>query len=234
MKDQSKHTGMQNTDLKNNELQSTELPEVLSAFMDSELSADELDRLLEKDASQWASDFDRLHRVNHAIHHEASPLEIDTQSFLQSMHNKMAQEEASVAHAENVVPIPEASKVRNLSEPSTKNTGARKPTWLFGGAVFGGALAASVAFVVVLGGNLLLDNGVGKDQGVEQVANNLDVNSQIAPIESLKNNSGLENNERLQEYLKRHAEQSALTSGQGMMPMARVVSYPAPSSTQEK
>lgn len=220
MKDQSKPTRDQNADVK----------EAVSAFMDSELSAEELDALLAKDASQWASSFDQLHSVNHAIHHENSPLTVDTQSFLAGMHDKMAMEEVAAAQADNVVSMT-TSRVSERVEHSTER---RKPTKLFGGVMFGGAIAASVAFAVVLGGNLLLNPNGGSEPSVDQVANTFEADTQIAPIESLKDDSALANNERLQEYLKRHAEQSALTSGQGMMPMARVVSYPTETSEQEK
>ncbi|ADZ90147.1 hypothetical protein [Marinomonas mediterranea] len=220
MKDQSKPTRDQNADVK----------EAVSAFMDSELSAEELDALLAKDASQWASSFDQLHSVNHAIHHENSPLVVDTQSFLAGMHDKMAMEEAAAGQSDNVVSM----TTSRVSERVEHSTGRRKPTKLFGGVMFGGAIAASVAFAVVLGGNLLLNPNGGSEPSVDQVANTFEADTQIAPIESLKDDSALANNERLQEYLKRHAEQSALTSGQGMMPMARVVSYPTETSEQEK
>ena len=46
------------------------------------------------------------------------------------------------------------------------------------------------------------------------------------PLTALSAEEALENNERLQNYLRQHAQQASMTVGQGMIPMAKVVGYP--------
>ena len=98
-----------------------------------------------------------------------------------------------------------------------------RPVWQV--MLSGVAIAASVTFVIIFGGNALLTTDTISPNLMAEVRSPVN-NLVITPLSELNKESLLVDNVRLQNYLRQHAEQAAMTVGQGMIPMARVVSYP--------
>lgn len=87
------------------------------------------------------------------------------------------------------------------------------------------AVAASVTFVIIFGGNALLTPEAENLNFTADTQSSITSNA-VTSLAEL-NKGGLQvDNVRLQNYLRQHAEQASMTVGQGMIPMARVVSYP--------
>ena len=126
---------------------------------------------------------------------------------------------------------------------STKQPSESKPWWK---AVAGLSIAASVALAVVIGARF---NPLVETQGVQQLASKTQVKVVTPEITLVKgpsmiaqSNSELEGvdekvlqqaQERLNSYLKQHAQDSALGQGRTAMPFARVVNFEA-TSKQDK
>ena len=126
---------------------------------------------------------------------------------------------------------------------STKQPSESKPWWK---AVAGLSVAASVALAVVIGARF---NPLVETQGVQQLASKTQVKvvtpeitlvkgpSMIAQsnseLEGVDENTLQQAQERLNSYLKQHAQDSALGQGRTAMPFARVVNFEA-TSKQDK
>ncbi len=196
----------------------------LSAFLDNEATLADIDQLLASDPMHLAQKVDRYQDIHQALQPDAEVLISDSGDFLAQMHRKMEQ----TTQESNVVVFPNqgalATKPEKLEQvhlPNLENNAPHTKRAFFSGL----AVAASVAFVVVLGGNAWLSD----DQSFS--SNNI-VTAQTStikpaqPLTALSAEEALENNERLQNYLRQHAQQASMTVGQGMIPMAKVVGYP--------
>lgn len=193
---------------------SQEMRSSLSAMFDGEATEQDLDRLIDGDSAELSRQLESYHLIQQALHNDSSVavgLEdslmlrvragIDVDSSFPEEHS-----------ANNLLPfvLPRDSK------PS-------RSTWRV--ALSSVAVAASVAFVVILGGNELLTSEVNAPNLVAEVRSP-STNMVVTPLAELDKEALQIDNVRLQHYLRQHAEQAAMTVGQGMIPMARVVSYP--------
>ncbi|MCO4784832.1 MAG: sigma-E factor negative regulatory protein [Marinomonas atlantica] len=196
----------------------------LSAFLDGEATHADIDALLASDRQTLASQVDRYHRIHQAIQPEQTLLIDDAGSFLDQIHRKLDEGKQDT----NVVAFPTQSqaltKPEKLEQVTLPNMASRSS--LSKRSVFSGlAVAASVAFAVVLGGNVLLQ-GDSTAQTPVFAATPPVQQMPTEPFSALSAEEALQNNERLQNYLRQHAQQASMTVGQGMIPMARVVGYP--------
>lgn len=186
--------------------------ESLSALMDGELDELTMRRLLnEMDndpaiKAQWA----RMHLMRDAIKGDVSPF----------------------SHLD----ISQGVSMALESEPAMQQAGSQKP-WLK--AVTGLSVAASVAFAVVIGArfNPLMDGTSVDAQFADKTKVEIvtpDVTKFRSPSMIAQTPNGIENvdeqelqqaQERLNSYLKQHAQDSAIGQGRTAMPFARVVNF---------
>jgi len=186
--------------------------ESLSALMDGELDELTMRRLLnEMDndptiKAQWA----RMHLMRDAIKGDVSPF----------------------AHMD----ISQGVSMALESEPAMHTSATQKP-WLK--AVTGLSVAASVAFAVVVGArfNPLMDSSSVDAQLADKTKVEIvtpDVSKFRSPSMIAQAPNGIENvdekelqqaQERLNSYLKQHAQDSAIGQGRTAMPFARVVNF---------
>lgn len=197
----------------------------LSAMFDGEASEQDIDGLLEQDSDAISRQLESFHLIQQTLHKEPAVsvglegnllkrihAELDADQSVTVMESPALRQSAPT----NVMPfeLPDSKSARN--KPS-------RPLWqtLFSSM----AVAASVAFVVVLAGNEWLMPSTSSSTLVAEAPSS-PVRSVVTPLSELDKDTLLVNNVRLQQYLRQHAEQATMTVGQGMIPMARVVSYP--------
>lgn len=201
--------------------------ESLSAFLDNEANADDIEKLLAADKDDLASKLDHYHEIYQTVQPDSEHLIFDSSAFLAGVHEKLKENVPD----SNIVAFPvrnEAAQrqILDISLPAvnvTDKPNSRRP--ILGGL----AVAASVALMVLLGGNLLLttpESSFSTATATATAARVPVIEQNVVPIQELRGEMALENNKRLQNYLRQHAQQASLTVGQGMIPMARVVSYP--------
>lgn len=197
----------------------------LSAFLDNEADAADIEALLAADMDVLASKVDRYHLIHQSLQPDSESLTLDSAEFLASIHHKLEQEVSD----SNVVAFP-GQNMAPAPRPRPETLEAPQATAPLkrGRSLFAGlAVAASMAFVVVLGGNLLLEGESSVapstyattfvDEATPQV---------VQPVNQISIEQALQDNARLQNYLRQHAQQASMSAGQGMIPMAKVVSYP--------
>lgn len=196
----------------------------LSAFLDNEATHADIEVLLASDIDSLADKLDHYSQIQQAIQPDHALLIEDSGAFLAQMHAKLEQ----VKQETNVVAFPKqptqllkSEKLAQVELPNISQVSGSKRSFFSGLAV-----AASVAFVVVLGGNVLLDNDSAATATATFAASNAAQMTPTEPITALSAEEALHNNERLQNYLRQHAQQASMTVGQGMIPMAKVVGYP--------
>ena len=129
------------------------------------------------------------------------------------------EQEESEKPASNIVPL--APFLSSLTPDMVADVAPPKRYFWSGFAV-----AASVAFAIVVGGNLLLNPAPTNAPAlaVQNTENTLTV--PVTSLAELKKQPMDIDNLRLQNYLRQHAEQATMTVGRGMIPMARIASYP--------
>lgn len=200
--------------------------ESLSAFLDNEASHADIETLLASDINDLANKLDHYSQIQQAIQPDHALLIEDSASFLAQMHAKLDQAKQDT----NVVAFPNQNpqlpskpvKLESVALPNLSQThSSSSKRSLFSGL----AVAASVAFVVVLGGNVLLEGDSAPATPTFASNSTLQV-TPAEPITELSAEEALQNNARLQSYLRQHAQQASMTVGQGMIPMAKVVGYP--------
>ncbi len=185
----------------------------LSAMFDGEATDKDVECLLDADRGELSRQLESFHLIQQTLHKD-SKVAVGLEDSL--VLGVRAQIEAEDSAADN--------KLLPFVLPAKKaDVKASRPAWkvMFSSV----ALAASVTFVVIFGGNTLLAPETGNVNLTADVQAPITAN----PVTSLAelNKGGLQvDNVRLQHYLRQHAEQASLTVGQGMIPMARVVSYP--------
>ncbi|MBJ7549706.1 hypothetical protein [Marinomonas ostreistagni] len=196
----------------------------LSAFLDNEATQADIDKLLASDPMYLAHKVDCYQDIHQALQPDTEVLISDSGDFLAQMHRKMEQ----ITQESNVVVFPnqgalatKPEKLEQLHLPNLENNAAHTKRAFFSGL----AVAASVAFVVVLGGNALLNDDQSFTSNNIVTAQNSTIKP-AQPLTALSAEEALENNARLQNYLRQHAQQASMTVGQGMIPMAKVVGYP--------
>jgi len=193
--------------------QNTHTPETmasLSAMFDGEATEQDIAALLAQDSGVLARQLEGFHAIQQYLHKDEQLAVGLNNNLLTRIHDTLEAEGETQE-------LPElAAQVVSLPQS--------KINWkvMFSGV----AMAASVAFMVVFGGNLLLNSDVSQPpltaevspvKGAQPVATPLaELNQQALPLDNVK----------LQQYLRQHAEQATMTVGQGMIPMARVVNYP--------
>ena len=214
-------------------------PSSLSAMFDGEATEQDIESLLNESCTEISSQLESFHLIQQTLHKE-SKVSVGLQDSLVSRirvtidaedvsYEKTDYNSADNNTESNLIAFPEtlgvASSKPSVIESEEANSKVSKPIWqtMFSNV----AIAASVTFVVILGGNAFLTsdtenaNVIVESTTPEQVqdtaiASLADLNKEALPADSI----------RLQHYLRQHAEQAAMTVGQGMIPMARVVSYP--------
>lgn len=196
----------------------------LSAFLDNEASEKDIEILLATDRHTLARKADRYRQIHQAVQPDSEQWIFDSSEFLSQLHGKL---DAGMEDT-NVLAFPKRHSLvpNHASEPETHSAPAiagapvsrSKRGWMSGLAV-----AASVAFVVVLGGNVLLSNNPATE--TPNFAANAP-EQDLSVLAATDSDVRIEDNERLQNYLRQHAQQASMTVGQGMIPMAKVVSYP--------
>lgn len=194
----------------------------LSALIDGEATNDDIEHLLQCDSAELDRRLMGYHLIRHSIHKE--PLEFTLgDSLLHRVRSGVEAEldQTDYSHIEpdnNVIHVTPKLEKRGAD---TNKTGAfRWPTFLSGMAV-----AASISFIVVLGNQMAF---FAKDTQANLLANvNVSPKSMvITPLTQSTYHPVQFDEVRLQHYLRQHAEQATMTVGQGMIPMARIVSYP--------
>lgn len=186
----------------------------LSAMFDGEATEQDLERLIDEDSAELSCQLEAYHLIQQALHKDAS-VAVGLEDSLMRRVRDGIDVDAS---------FPEEQSANNLLPfvLSSENKVSR-PTWRV--ALSSVAVAASVAFVVILGGNEFLTPDVATSNLVAEVRSPPN-NMVVTPLAELDKDALQIDNVRLQNYLRQHAEQAAMTVGQGMIPMARVVSYP--------
>ena len=197
--------------------------ESLSSLLDDHCAAEDLDFLLEQEAQAWQKTMQSYAYVSKVMQSKEAVVDVAECDLVTRVSLAIAAEPAKEGgsvntNVANVVDFPSAK----TAKASPKNDKTERFSWR--SAMGGLAIAASVAFVVVLGGNTLLDTN-STDAGTPSlvaIETDLDLSIELKQLEIASLDV---HNERLQSYLRQHAEQATMAAGQGMIPMARVVSY---------
>ncbi|GGN33799.1 MULTISPECIES: sigma-E factor negative regulatory protein [Marinomonas] len=189
----------------------------LSAMFDGEASERDIERLLQADSAELSRQVESFHLIQQTLHKDSAVTLGLADSLLLRVRAEIDKEDLQVKQPntsleEKVLPFV-------LPEKATSS----RPNWRV--MLSGVAVAASVSFVVILGGNGLLTSDTAQTNVVAEVRTP-SPNMIVTPLAQLDKDTLQADNIRLQHYLRQHAEQAAMTVGQGMIPMARVVSYP--------
>lgn len=214
-------------------------PSSLSAMFDGEATEQDIESLLNESHIEISRQLESFHLIQQTLHKESKVsiglqgslvsrirAEIDAEDGLQK-----GMSDASSHHFTSLGKVPE-SITKDLEVANDQlldnEESAHKVMPLTWKTMFSNvAIAASVTFVVIFGGNLLLTPEASTTAVVADVQeSSIVTGTAIASLDELKNEALPADNIRLQHYLRQHAEQAAMAVGQGMIPMARVVSYP--------
>lgn len=189
----------------------------LSAMFDGEASERDIERLLQADSAELSRQVESFHLIQQTLHKDSAVTLGLADSLLLRVRAEIDKEDLQAKQPntsleEKVLPFVLPEKVSSS-----------RPNWRV--MLSGVAVAASVSFVVILGGNGLLTSDTAQTNVVAEVRTP-SPNMIVTPLAQLDKDTLQADNIRLQHYLRQHAEQAAMTVGQGMIPMARVVSYP--------
>ncbi|KJZ14782.1 hypothetical protein TW85_08680 [Marinomonas sp. S3726] len=204
--------------------QNDRLAESLSSLFDDHCEAAEIDEILEQDAKEWQEKMHAYALTSSILSSDSQVdhLATDLVARVREGIDKLEDEDAN--QGENVVSFdqfqaPQAAPVTEEKAPRESKVHFLKQT------MSGLAMAASVAFVVIGGGSYLLEGESNTQSPALAQAPSLALPIDVKPLQQVSAEIDIDN-KRLQSYLRQHAEQSTMASGQGMLPMARVVSYP--------
>ncbi|AEF55775.1 sigma-E factor negative regulatory protein [Marinomonas posidonica] len=192
--------------------QNTHSPETmasLSAMFDGEATEQDIAALLAQDTDVLARQLEGFHAIQQHLHKDDQVAVGLQDSLLMRIHHTLEAD----------------GEEREAPEPVAQEVSLPKSNVNWKMMFSGIAMAASVAFVVVLGGNLLLKPDASQ---VPLTAEVIPVKAAqpVTPLAELNQQRLPLDNVKLQQYLRQHAEQATMTVGQGMIPMARVVNYP--------
>ena len=219
----------------NETLRDEKLSLCLSDFIDDTLSSEDLDYLLEQDSKDWESKLNAYALAKSVMENTAPTADVASFDILSGVREgikgmvpddaeSQTKESAFVKANETIVPFQEQKGTDSSSLDAPANTSLAKSN-VITFKLF--AMAASVVFVAVLAGQLFLGQELSDYTASSTVAH-LDQNSSLLESpQDIKTLSLDVHNERLQSYLRQHTEQATMTIGQGMIPMARVVSFSA-------
>ena len=194
--------------------------ESLSAMFDDEANQQDLHDLMAQDSADLNDKMAAFHLIQHTLRKESDvDLNINSGFNLAARVSAQIEQEESEKPASNIVPL--APFLSSLTPDMVADVAPQKRYFWSGFAV-----AASVAFAIVVGGNLLLNPA---PTSAPTVAVQNTPNTLTVPVTShaeLKKQPMDVDNLRLQNYLRQHAEQATMAVGRGMIPMARIASYP--------
>lgn len=194
--------------------------ESLSAMFDDEANQQDLHDLMAQDSAELNEKMTAFHLIQHTLRKES-----DGEVTIDAGFNLAARISAQIAQEEQQKPSTQVvSLVPLLSTltPDVVSEMAPQKRYFWSGF----AVAASVAFVIVVGGNLILNPEAVRSPSlaIQDTSNPLTV--PVTSLAELKKQPMDVDNLRLQNYLRQHAEQATMTVGRGMIPMARIASYP--------
>lgn len=204
--------------------QNDRLAESLSSLFDDHCEAAEIDEILEQDAKEWQEKMHAYALTSSILSSDSQVdhLATDLVARVREGIDKLEDEDAN--QGENVVSFDQFQAPQ--AAPVTENKAPREPKVHFIKQTISGlAMAASVAFVVIGGGSYLLEGESNSQSPALAQAPSLALPIDVKPLQQVSAEIDIDN-KRLQSYLRQHAEQSTMAAGQGMLPMARVVSYP--------
>lgn len=206
---------------------SEQLRESVSAVMDGEASELELRRVLSRDNTDVVNNtWSRYHAVKNVLHNSDNELSFRNWDISQQISEAVADEPLAAVKKANSAGL----------------------SWMR--PVAGFAVAASVAFAVVVGVQSIQPGGIDADpsslssqpavasrvyplqSSSPQASGNVLVGANFAGQNDLpgaratsKAAADLEAQKRLEKYLLRHTERAALNNGRGMISFARVASF---------
>jgi sigma-E factor negative regulatory protein RseA len=196
---------------------SPEMLASLSAMFDGEATEQDIERLLQGDSAELSRQSESFHLIQQTLHKDSVVSAGLADSLLLRIRAELDADESEVEKQDTLV------ENNLLPFVSPKQRTASRPVWKV--MLSSVAVAASVTFVVIFGGSELLTSDSTTPNLVAE-ARSPASNMVVTPLAELDKNALQADNVRLQHYLRQHAEQAAMTVGQGMIPMARVVSYP--------
>lgn len=205
--------------------QNDRLAESLSSLMDDHCDATEIDEILEQDAKEWQQKMQAYALTSSILSSDnhVDNLGMDLVSRVREGIDKLEEEDAT--QGENVVSFDQFQTPESVSVKAPNTDVNESKVHFLKQAVTGFAMAASVAFVVIGGGSYLLEDESAQTAPAFAQAPSLALPIDVKPLQQVSAELDVDN-KRLQSYLRQHAEQSTMAAGQGMLPMARVVSYP--------
>ncbi|PYF78335.1 MULTISPECIES: sigma-E factor negative regulatory protein [Marinomonas] len=206
---------------KGNSLDVNSYPDVLpslSAMFDGEATEQDLECLLNADSQDVSRQLESFHLIQQTLHKESS-VAVGLEGSLLSRIRAELDVDASFPDVQDNT---EGSNLLPFVLP-TESSSVSRPAWRM--ALSSVAIAASVTFVVIFAGNQFLTSEPQIQKLTADVSSSLP-NMVVTPLAELDSEASQFDNEKLQHYLRQHAEQATMTVGQGMIPMARVVSYP--------
>lgn len=211
----------------------------LSAMFDGEATNKDVESLLTADNGELSRQLESFHLIQQTLHKEPKVAVGLEDRLVLSIRTQIDAEDlvAEGLSAESVLNVSELSNNGNSAvnhfaiddtfipfvSPTEKvEAKASKSVWrvMFSSV----AVAASVTLVVIFGGNALLTSDIG-ESNLTADTQLLETNSTVTSLAELNKNGLHVDSIKLQNYLRQHVEQSSVTVGQGMIPMARVVSY---------
>jgi sigma-E factor negative regulatory protein RseA len=190
----------------------------LSAMFDGEATQKDVEYLLNADGGELSRQLESFHLIQQTLHKDSKVAVGLEDSLVLGIRAKIEAEDLaneSVSADNKLIPFVFPSEKGNVK--------ASRPAWkvMFSSV----AVAASVTFLVILGGNVVLTPDAASLNVIADVQSPA-TNNAVISLADLKKDRPQVDNVRLQNYLRQHAEQASMTVGQGMIPMARVVSYP--------
>ena len=206
---------------KGNSLDVNSYPDVLpslSAMFDGEATEQDLECLLNADSQDVSRQLESFHLIQQTLHKESS-VAVGLEGSLLSRIRAELDVDASFPDVQDNT---EGSNLLPFVLP-TESSSVSRPAWRM--ALSSVAIAASVTFVVIFAGNQFLTSEPQIQNLTADVSSSLP-NMVVTPLAELDSEASQFDNEKLQHYLRQHAEQATMTVGQGMIPMARVDRYP--------
>ncbi|MDB4837543.1 RseA family anti-sigma factor [Marinomonas sp.] len=191
----------------------------LSAMFDGEATDQDIEYLLIENSKNLDRQLNSFNLISHTLKSQADSSLIESVGLAQNIRDVINEE----AVEQSVEVENSTTSVVSILSASKQSTKVSHNSWkmMFSSV----AVAASVSFVVIFGGDTLFSQGGSDAEAV--FASSIDIEDIISLAELEQQEETMPaDNMRLQHYLRQHAEQSAMTAGQGVMPMARVVSYP--------